>query len=452
MLNISHNKVQDRIQLQDFASGMHVSRKAKHNKWFNRFLKLFALLAIIVLFLPWTQNITASGQVTTLKPDQRPQTIQSPIPGRIESWFVQEGDYVKKGDTILRISEIKSIYFDSLLVERTGDQINAKSASATAYGNKVSALERQIAALQNERSLKQEQLRNKRIQTLLKVESDSMDWVAAKTNSTIAKRQLDRTQTLYDEGLKALKDVEAKRLKYQETQAKELSTENKFYATKNALINAEIELSRIVATYDDKISKVQSSLHTATSNQLDTKAQISKLENVQANYQERRRLQFVVAPQDGFINKALRSGIGETFKEGESLLSIMPAIYDLAVETYVKPLDLPLLHIGEKVRVQFDGWPAIVFNGWPNASYGTYGAKVVAIENFISPNGKYRVLLAPDTADHQWPQALRVGSGAKTIALLEDVPIWFELWRQLNGFPPNYYQPEGTATDKPKKS
>ena len=63
-------------------------------------------------------------------------------------------------------------------------------------------------------------------------------------------------------------------------------------------------------------------------------------------------------------------------------------------------------------------------------------------ENFISDNGKYRVLLAPDKQDNKWPEAVRVGSGAKTMALLDDVPIWFELWRQLNGFPPNYYQPK----------
>ncbi len=133
-----------------------------------------------------------------------------------------------------------------------------------------------------------------------------------------------------------------------------------------------------------------------------------------------------------------------TFKEGEELVGIMPSQYDLAVETFVKPIDLPLLHIGEKVRVQFDGWPAIVFSGWPNVSYGTYGAKVVAIENFISDNGKYRVLLVPDSNDQKWPEAIRVGSGARTIALLEDVPIWFELWRQINSFPPNYYQPKNT--------
>jgi len=106
------------------------------------------------------------------------------------------------------------------------------------------------------------------------------------------------------------------------------------------------------------------------------------------------------------------------------------------------------MHLGEKVRIQFDGWPAIVFSGWPNASYGTFGGVVIAMETFISDNGKYRVLLAEDPEDRAWPNELRVGSGANSIALLEDVPIWYELWRQLSGFPPNYYQPETTSSSK----
>ncbi len=119
----------------------------------------------------------------------------------------------------------------------------------------------------------------------------------------------------------------------------------------------------------------------------------------------------------------------------------MPSDYDLAVETFVEPIDLPLIHLEENVRVQFDGWPAIVFSGWPGASFGTYSGKVVAIETFISANGKFRVLVAPDKDKEEWPTHVRVGSGARTIALLKDVPIWYEIWRQLNGFPPNYYSP-----------
>jgi len=450
MLNISHNDPYKKADLKAYKATQHIFSK-HYYKYFNRFLFAIAIIGLIMLFLPWTQNISGQGLVTTLKPNQRPQTIQSQIPGRIEEWFVQEGDYVRAGDTILRISEIKSDYFDDQLINRTNQQIKAKTSSVGAYKGKVDALKRQVSALKNEQKLKTQQTKNKLLQAHLKVKSDSIDLEAAKTNINIAERQYNRINQLQEEGLKAIKDVEEKRLKLQETQAKLISQENKYLASKNEVINVQIELSRIKTTFADKISKAQSNIFTAQSSGFDAEAQVTKLENSNSNYKKRNSLLFVTASQNGYINKVLTGGIGITFKEGEKLVGIMPAEYDLAVETFVKPIDLPLLHLNEKVRVQFDGWPAIVFSGWPNVSYGTYGAKVVAIENFISSNGKYRVLLAPDETDHTWPKAIRVGSGAKTIALLEDVPIWFELWRQVNSFPPNYYQPENKSTSKKAK-
>ncbi|WP_103864770.1 HlyD family secretion protein [Aquimarina sp. I32.4] len=449
MLNISHNTLNKKVDLSNYNAMKKVLHK-RHYKYFNRFLKIFAILVVVVLFLPWTQNVSGNGFLTTLKPDQRPQTIQSPIPGRIEKWYVKEGDFVNKGDTILFISEVKNEYFDPNLIERTGKQIRAKSMAVSSYEGKVKAIGNQIQALQSERSLKLQQAKNKLLQSKLKVQSDSIEYEAAKTNINIAERQYDRIVQLEKEGLKSLTDVEGKRLKLQETQAKLVSKKNKLLASKNEIINAQVEISRVMAAYTDKISKSQSDKFTATSNQFDAEAQVTKLENQYTNYERRSDMHYIKAPQNGFINKTLRSGVGETFKEGEKLVNIMPSEYDLAVETYVRPIDLPLIHLGEKTRIRFDGWPAIVFSGWPNVSYGTYGGEIVAIETFISDNGKYRILIAPDPDDHKWPK-IQVGSGAITIALLDDVPIWYELWRQLSGFPPNYYQPNKKIAKSEKK-
>jgi len=449
MLNISNKSVHKKLDLTEYNSGKLIVNK-QYYKQFNRVSILFLLLMLVTMFLPWTQNITGKGKVTTLKPTQRPQNIQSPIPGRIEQWYVQAGDFVEKGDTILRISEVKSDYFDEKLLERTNNQIQSKSKSIQAYKGKTNALKDQIVALKNEQSLKLQQAKNKLLQAKLKVQSDSIDLEAFRTNQTVAETQFNRIQTLQQEGLKATKDVEEKRLKLQAAQAKFISQENKLLESRNKVINAEIEMSRINATYADKIAKSQSDIFTAESSKLDIEVQVSKLENSYSNYSKRIDLQYVTAPQNGLINKTLKGGIGENIKEGESLVTIMPADYDLAVETYIRPIDLPLIHIDEKVRVQFDGWPAIVFSGWESVSYGTYGAKVVAIENYISDNGMYRILLSQDKDDHAWPTGVRVGSGAKTIALLDDVPIWYELWRQLNGFPPNFYNPANKATAQKK--
>lgn len=451
MLNITQNKLNEKVPLEGFNSFKQAFHK-RHYAIFNRFLGAFAVISIIILFLPWTQNVTGNGFITTLTPDQRPQTIQSTIPGRIEGWYVREGDFVKKGDTILHISEIKTEYQDPRLVERTNEQRDAKSRSVISYQQKIGALQNQLIALQQERNLKLEQARNKLLQAGFKVESDSIDLEAAKTNQLIAQKQYEREVTLQEEGLKAVIDVENKRLKLQETQAKLISQEQKLLGSKNEVLNAEIEINSVTANYADKIAKSQSDRFTAESSRFEAQADVSKLQNQSSSYELRNTMYHITAPQDGFVNKAIRGGIGETFKEGDALVGIMPANYDLAVETFVDPLDLPLMHLGEEVRIQFDGWPAIFFSGWPNASFGTFAGKVVAVETFITEsNGKFRILIAPDPDGEPWPPNLRPGSGAFTIALLEDVPIWFEIWRRLNGFPPNYYQPDTVKSSKDKK-
>jgi multidrug resistance efflux pump len=191
--------------------------------------------------------------------------------------------------------------------------------------------------------------------------------------------------------------------------------------------------------YREKINKSESEKYSAMSAMYDTEAQVTKLQNSYANYNARTGMYYILAPQDGFIIKAQINGIGETLKEGQEIVTIMPLQSDLAVEMYVAPMELPLIHVGAPVRFIFDGWPAFFFSGWPGVSYGTYGGKVVAIDRHISTNGKFRILVAPDAADHPWPSALQVGGGANGLALLNDVPIGYELWRQINGFPPEFY-------------
>ena len=448
MLNITNNRINPFVKVDEFQSTT-VFHQQKHYQIIRKIIWAFVLMLVLFLFLPWTQNIKGTGFVTTLKPNQRPQTIHTAIPGRIEKWFVQEGDFVKKGDTILFISEIKEDYLDPNLVENTGKQVQAKEKAVQSYSDKVKALENQMGAIQSEKNLKVRQAQNKLKQSYLKVQSDSIDFEASKTQLKIAKTQYTRSVNLNKEGLKPLTDVEEKRLKLQETEAKIITKENDYITSKNEVLNATMELNRIRAEYAEKDAKASSDKQTALSVQFDTEAQVNKLKNQYSNYKIRNGMYYITAPQDGYINRALQSGIGETLKEGTPVVSIMPYQYDIAVETYIDPMDFPLINKGEKVRVWFDGWPTIVFSGWPDVSFGTFGGVIVAKENFISENGKYRVLIAPDPKDKKWPKQLSIGAGTQSLALLNDVPIWFEIWRTLNGFPPNFYQP--ATQDKAKK-
>jgi multidrug resistance efflux pump len=426
--------------------------KKNTGKWLSNSLLVLFLWALIILFLPWTQNINSSGRVTALDPAERPQTIHATIPGRVEKWFVEEGQFVKQGDTIVFISEVKDDYFDPQLIGRTKNQIEAKELALQSYQQKVAALENQINALKENLALKLKQAENKLIQAELKISSDSIEFRAAKNNFEIAEKQFNRQQELYKQGLVSLTNLEVRELKFQESIAKLISSENKLISSQNEYINAKIELNAIKNEYADKIAKAQSERASALSQQFDADVEIAKLKNQLSNYSIRAGFRFITAPQDCYINKALITGIGETMKEGDAIVSITPAIHKKAVELFVAPVDLPLVRIGDKVRIIFDGWPVFVFSGWPNVSFGTFGGVVVAIDQNVSENGQFRLLVAHDENDIEWPKQIRMGGGAKGILLLKDVPIWYEIWRQLNGFPPDFYEPASTIKTNKDKS
>ncbi|HPJ53262.1 MAG: HlyD family efflux transporter periplasmic adaptor subunit [Flavobacteriales bacterium] len=409
------------------------------NRRFAKIVGIITILGLLGMFLPWTQNIRARGQVTSLTPDQRPQTIHAVIPGRIEQWFVREGELVSKGDTILRISEVKQEYFDPRLLDRTQEQIMAKEMTVQSYEEKVNSLDAQIDALGQAMRIKLEQADNKIRQSKLKVQSDSIKFVASQTEVKVARDQLQRGEQQFEQGLVSKVEVEKRRVNEQKALAGVIDAENQLLASRNELLNAQLELGGIRNDYRDKLAKAESEKFASMSQMYTTEAEVTKMQVDLANYTVRAGNYYITAPQTGYITQAVKTGLGELIKEGESLISIMPADFDLAVELYVRPMDVPLVNKGQKVRFMFDGWPSIVFSGWPNTSYGTFGGQVVAIDNFVSPNGKYRILVAPDPDDQEWPVALRVGSGAIGFALLKDVPIWYELWRQLNGFPPDLY-------------
>ncbi len=403
-----------------------------------RYWLIGALIALVaVLFLPWTQNIRAKGAITTLRQEQRPQELNSIIPGRIIKWYVKEGDIVKAGDTIAQLAEIKDNYLDPELLSRTKEQINAKKSSVGFYGDKVAAADAQINAMQQVVLLKMKQLS-------LKVIADSYEAVSAVNDMKIAEAQFRRQKIMRDSGLSSLVQLEQRNQYYQSALAKKTSAEMKFMNTKTELIQAQAE-------FLEKKSKAQGEKAAAQSEISNSTADVAKLNNQYENYRIRNGMYYLIAPQGGQIVQANKSGLNEILKEGEKIAEIVPLQIDHAVEIYVRPVDLPLLSKGQKVRFLFDGYPAIVFSGWPKASYGIFSGEIAVIESSVSSNGKFRILVAEDKSYRSWPKTLMLGTGASAIALLKDVPVWYELWRNINGFPPEYYQKNEKSNDKEKK-
>ena len=424
-----------------FDKVFQVHKKSTIKKWT---IGLLCLL-VVVLFLPWTQNITAKGNITTLRPEQRPQQVNNVIAGSVVKWYIKEGDYVEKGDTILQLGEVKAEYFDPQLLDRTKEQIDAKIMSEESYRNKASTALLQVDALQQARDLKLQQINIKLQQQALKVQSDSIDVLAVNNELNVAQRQLNAAQQMLDSGVISLVDFERRKVSFQNAQAKKINAENKLMQSKQEQITLAIDKNATVQDYTDKVAKAEGDRFASLSASAATAADISKLKNTYASYDVRNKLYYVLAPQSGQIVQAKKAGIGEIVKEGDLIVEIVPDHFQYAVEMFVSPMDQSLIEKGQKVRFVFDGFPAIVFSGWPAASYGTFGGVVAAVENNTNADGKYRVLVVEDSADKPWPPQLRMGGGANGIALLKNVSVWYELWRNINGFPPEYYKPSSTA-------
>ncbi len=223
----------------------------------------------------------------------------------------------------------------------------------------------------------------------LEAERDAVasKYMAARTASQIAKIDTERQRELFKEGLASRRDFEAATIRYEELTAKEAQ--------------ALAELNAV----DVKLS--------------------------------RQSTQLVTAPRDGAIVKLQAGDKATLVKAGTTVATLAPSDVDLAAEIYVSGLDAPLIQPGRKLRLEFEGWPAVQFSGWPAVAVGTFGGVVASVDPSVSPNGRFRILVKEDPSD-PWPDEryLRLGSQVKGWVLLNTVPLGYELWRQLNRFPP----------------
>jgi len=426
--------------MEKYKSFAHIYQQGKSTE-IKPWLIGFLLLLSAILFLPWTQNIRSKGSITSLFQEQRPQKIYSPIAGKISKWWVKEGDFVKKGDTLAKITEIKEDYLDPNLVPRTQEQLNAKKSYLEFYAQKVQANQAQITNLKSSKTIKLEQLKNKIAQINQKLVGEKAELEAASNEALLIKDQFERNRKMFQEGLISQTQFQQRNAAAQNALAKKTIAENKVNQSLQDLRNANMEQGAIEQDYNEKINKAESDRLQSLSQIESGKGDVAKLENQVTNYTIRNGMYYIMASQDGQIIRAQKSGIGEIIKDGEELLTVVPTGNKYAVEMFVRPVDLPLLSPGQSVRFIFDGFPAIIFaGGWPDQSFGTFAGKILAVENTINDNGLFRVIVVEDPASKKWPPQIKMGAGAQGIALLNDVPLWYELWRNINGFPADFYQ------------
>lgn len=407
-------------------------------------LLLLVVIVAVLLFVPWQQSITGIGRVTVYSPMDRPQAVESLITGRVERWHVREGQAVHKGQLLLEISEIDPKYLDPAQLTRMEAQRNALSSRRDAVVARIASLKSQVGFLSQSRSAAVPSARVKVSQTRNKIAAAEQALMAARQNRTTAELNLKRIQELHQKGLRSTRDKELAEQSQIEAQTKVEQAQAYLDVAEQDQSVAGFDQAKVAADTSASLSSTQASISAAYETLASTQSDLAKLDVEIENLKQRINQRQVKAPKDGIVVRIMNAGPGETVSEGDILATLMPKTADQAVELLVSDNDAPLIAVGRPVRLQFAGWPALQFSGWPAVAVGTFAGRITVIDAVDDGTSRYRVWVKPDVfaikngKEQAWPSSryLRPGSEAVGWVMLDTVPLWFELWRQFNAFPP----------------
>lgn len=234
-------------------------------------------------------------------------------------------------------------------------------------------------------------------------------------------------------------------------QSERAQLELQLQAAKSALATSQIDERRsrelfeagLAARRDYELAQIK-----VTDMQTQVAAAEAELNRADTNI-ARQSEQIVRSPRDGFIQSLNAGGVATIINAGDVLATFVPDNAQRVIEIFIDGRDVALVRPGDPARIQFEGWPAVQFSGWPSVAVGTFGGRVITVDQSAQINGRFRVLIAEDELDGQgWPEEryVRFGAAVQAWVLLETVPVGYEIWRQLNNFPPELPAPSGTAS------
>lgn len=400
---------------------------------------VFVLTAAALWFAPWQQSVAGTGRVIAYAPLDRQQPIQTPIAGRLVRWHVQEGSVVRAGQLVATIEDN-----DPGLAGRLSRVQDAAETRLEAARQSVQMIEDQIRSLESAQASAVEAAagRVRMASDRLRAAEQSRDAAAAVART--AELNLTRIRGLAKDGLSSTRDLEVAELAAQTAKADKQRAEATVGAARGEVASLEAERKRTDASLRADIERARASLESARGDVARAEGEVQE----RATAVARQHTMQVVAPRDGAILRMLAAEGAEYVAAGDAIATLVPDTTSRAVELSLSGRDGPLVAPGRKVRLQFEGWPAVQFVGWPSVAVGTFPGIVSYVDAAADPNGHVRVVVVPDPDSQPWPNStlLRQGIRANGWVLLDRVRLGFELWRQWNGFPPSTSVPYTTTT------
>lgn len=425
----------------------HLVQSSRFARRLARFL-VYGLVAsaLAMAFLPWQQTSRGTGEVVAYAPQERQQTVQATAKGIIADIAdgLVEGKEVEKGEFLLEIQP-----FAGDMVKQLNGQVQQLKAKEETAQTKADTYAQMVQGYSEARDFAVTAAEEMVEAAEAKLESKKKLAFGYEAKELQAQLQHARQFGLWEKGLKPLKEVEKLKKEWdvaiaelESVRRDVTSLENEVDAKKNELQ----EKQRLGQTKIDSAAAMEQGA-------LGELATIRKeIGDLKIKLKEMERLT-ITAPRDGTVFRLNVNEQGDTVKEGDALLTIVPEATQKAVELFVVGNDMPLVELGQEVRLQFEGWPAVQFAGWPSVAVGTFSGIVSTVDATDNGKGEFRILVTPNKDEEQaWPsdRYLRQGVRANGWVMLREVSLGYEIWRQLNGFPVIVSQDEPGKEEKLK--
>jgi len=420
-----------------------------------RLLFLAFLAAPFALALvPWQQTVQGQGKVIAYAPVERMQVITARVSGQIRRWHVVEGSRVKMNDPVVDIEDN-----DPELAARLEAQRGFLAERLVAARLEVAELTAASKAQESAREASVQAAEANRQAARKAIEVAEQAEANARFAQGFESNRFKMFEELFNNpqfgGLESRLSRDEARMRADRATTDTDKALAEIQRARATLLTQEALLMQADAAGLSAVAIARSNLRKSEQNLFTIEREIQDIDN----RIERFKARLVVAPCDGFVFRiSANVGQGGQFvKEGEDLCTIVPDTNDRVVELLLDGLDAPLvLAYAERtghmphVRLQFEGWPAVQFSGWPELAIGTFGGRIRQVDAASGGGGKFRVLVEPEQrlVGDPWPdpQFLRQGNQAIGWVFLNRVPLGYEIWRRLNGFPP-VLAPSAKQTD-----
>ncbi|MEZ6038319.1 MAG: HlyD family efflux transporter periplasmic adaptor subunit [Planctomycetota bacterium] len=428
-------------------------------------LVLLVVTPVVLAFAPWQQNLSGEGRVIAFDPVDRPMPVQARTDGLLLHWHVREGQLVAAGDPLVDLADN-----DPEILQRLQQQVEAAERKVEAARQKREQYQQQILDAEAARDAAVRYADDEVAAAEQDVEVKKQAVAASEQKLRLAKFALEMWEGMVRDRIgsgfdlqKARQEADVAEADLVAKRAEVSGAEAKLRAARSARIRTE-------RSEQVKVQDTRAKRDAADGDIAEAEGSLPKLRRDLQRQQQQR----ITAPIGGYVQNLVQNGQGGGFvKQGTTLLLLVPNARQLAVELQVDGNDVTFLEVGRHVRLQFEGYPAIQWVGWPSLAVGSFGGTVAFVDRFDDGSGNFRVMVLPDerafepegavvdwlrgvlTYDerrqdgnpHAWPRDyLRQGVRAKGWIVLDRVSLGFEIWRQLNGFPPSVAPPKKGGT------